>query len=131
MVWALYGLKSAGADFWNHLADCMHHLEILTCSVELDLWMKPMVRPEDGFDLIYADDVMVTHHDADSVLWLIYKYFKLKPSSIGNPDIYLGAKSKNMRLENGVWAWENILERNVKESVENAKKYLSQLDDAR
>ncbi len=26
VVWSLYGLKSAGASFWNHLADCMWHL---------------------------------------------------------------------------------------------------------
>jgi hypothetical protein len=26
VVWWLYDLKSAGASFWNHLADCMQHL---------------------------------------------------------------------------------------------------------
>ena len=44
---------------------------------------------------------MVIHHDADSVLQRIDKYFKLNTSSIRNPDIYLGAKLKNMRLEKG------------------------------
>ena len=41
---------------------------------------------------------MVIHHDADIVLRQIDKYFKLNPSSIGDPDIYLGAKLKNMQL---------------------------------
>ena len=31
VVRALYGLKSARADFRNHLADCMHHLGFLPC----------------------------------------------------------------------------------------------------
>ena len=50
---------------------------------------------------------MVIHHDADSVLRQINKYFKLKPSSIGYPEIYLGANLKKMQLENGVLEWAN------------------------
>ena len=81
-----------------------------------------MVRPEDGFDynayvLIYVDDVMVIHHDAESVFWRIEMYFKLKPSLIRNPDIYLRANLKKMRLENGVWAWVNSPVRYGKEFV--------------
>ena len=35
---------------------------------------------------------MVLHRDTESVLSRIDKYFNLKPSSIGDPDIYLGTK---------------------------------------
>ena len=107
VVHGFFGLKIAGAAFRNHLADCMHHMELLPCPDELDLWMKHMVRPYDGFNyyaylLIYVDNVMVIHHDADSVLRRMNKYFNFNTSSIGNPDIYLGSKFKKMRLENGV-----------------------------
>ena len=82
VVCALYALNSSGADFWNHLTDCMHHLGFLPCPEDLYICMKPMVRPEDGYDyyayvLIYVDGVMVIHHDADIVLRKIDKYFKL------------------------------------------------------
>ena len=50
VVWSLYGLKSGGSDFWNHLADCIHHLGFLPCPDDLDLWMKPMSRTEGGSD---------------------------------------------------------------------------------
>ena len=95
-----------------------------------------MVRPEDVFNsysyvLIYVDDVMVIHHGKDCVFLRIDKYFKLEPSSIGDRDIYWGAKLKKMRLENGVWAWANRPERYVKESVANVKNYLDELADAR
>ena len=108
VVRSLYGLSSAGAAFRNQLAYCRHNLGFFPCPVGLDLWMKPMVRPGDIFDyyvyvLLYLDDLMLIHHDAESVIWLIDKYFNLKPSSIGEPDIYLGAKLKKMRLDNGVW----------------------------
>ena len=46
---------------------------------------------------------MVIHHDAESVLRRVDKYFNLNPSYIGDPEIYLGDKLNKMRLENGVW----------------------------
>ena len=85
VVWALYGLKIAGSEFWNHLTDYMHHLGFLPCPDDLDLWIDPMVRPEDGFDyyayaLIYLDDLVAIHHDVESVFYRIDNYFKLMPS---------------------------------------------------
>ena len=84
MVCYLYGLKSKGYAFRNHLAYCMHHLVLLPYPVDLDLWINPMVSPKDGFDyyacvLIYVDDVMVIHNVAESVLRIIDYYFWLKP----------------------------------------------------
>ncbi len=49
VVRALYGLKSAGASFCNHLADCMKHLGFTPCLADPDLWMRAEVRPCDGF----------------------------------------------------------------------------------
>ena len=51
----------------------MHHLGFLPFPTDLNIWMKPMVRPEDGFDYyayvqIYLDDVIVIHHNTESVL---------------------------------------------------------------
>jgi hypothetical protein len=40
IVRALYGLKSAGAAFRNHLAECMKHLGWEPCRADRDLWMK-------------------------------------------------------------------------------------------
>jgi hypothetical protein len=36
IVRALYGLKSAGASFRNHLADCMQHMGFTPCLVDPD-----------------------------------------------------------------------------------------------
>ena len=61
IVHALYGLKSAGGSFGQHIADCMRMLGYISCKVDADLWYKPMVRPEDGYEyyayiLLYVDD---------------------------------------------------------------------------
>ena len=75
------------------------------------------------------DNVIVIHRDIESVIRIINKYFKLKPSFIGDPDIYFGSKLKKMQLENGVWACSNNPARYVKESVANVEKYLAELAD--
>jgi hypothetical protein len=73
VVWSLYGLKSAGALFWNHLADCMQHLGWELCITDKDLWMKAENRPNDGhkyyaYALLYMDDICVVHHDTELCL---------------------------------------------------------------
>ena len=64
--------------------------------------MKPETDPDREkyyrYILCYVDDVLVVHHDAMTTFMKIDKYFKLEPSSIGDPDIYLGAKLKYTRL---------------------------------
>jgi Reverse transcriptase (RNA-dependent DNA polymerase) len=69
IVRALYGLKSAGASFSRHLANCMRHLGYTRCKADPDLWMKAATRPEDDFQyyayiLLYIDDVLCISHDS-------------------------------------------------------------------
>ena len=46
------------------------------------------------------------------------------PFSVGDPDLYLGAKLKNMRLNNVVWAWDLSLENYMHDAVNNVKCYV-------
>jgi hypothetical protein len=79
----LYGLKSAGAAFRNHLAECMKHLGWHPCRADRDLWIKAETRPDDGvlywaYILIYVDDILCVHHDPGSPLTKLDEYFKMK-----------------------------------------------------
>ena len=58
-----------------------------------------------SYILIYVDNILCIHQDPGTVLKMLDKYFPLKPNSVGEPDIYLGAKLKLMRLGNGIWVW--------------------------
>jgi hypothetical protein len=109
-VCALYGLKSAGAAFQAHLASFMRQMGYTSCKADPDLWLKAVTWPEDNvryyaYILCNVDDILCIHHDPMSVMGEINKYLPLKPSSVGDPDIYLGAKLKETRLPNGVMAW--------------------------
>lgn len=129
IVRALYGLKSAGSSFNRHLADCMWNMGYKACKADPDLWMKKCVRPDDGFEyyayiLFYVDDCLAIHHDAESILKELDTYFAMKPGSIGDPDIYLGAKLRKVKLENGVKAWGFSPSKYVQEAVSNVEQYI-------
>ena len=112
IVRALSGLKSAGTSFHNHLADCVRHLEWESCKADHDAWFKPEVRKDGGhryyaYCLLNVDDIFVTHHDAGvkALREIDQHFFKTKPNSIGDPECYLGAKLRPMKIPNGVTAW--------------------------
>ncbi len=99
IVCALYGLKSAGAAFCTHLASFMRQMGYTSCKADPDLWYKAETRPANNFRyyayiLCYVDDILCVHHGPMSVLNLINGYMLLKPSLVGDPDIYLGTKLK-------------------------------------
>lgn len=128
IVRALYGLKSAGASFRNHLADCMRHLGWQSCIADQDLWMKPETRPDDGYKyysycLLYVDDILVVHHDGVRALQEIDHFFKMKPGSIRDPEFYLGAKLRQTTLPNGVHAWAMSPSKYIQSAVLNVKEY--------
>ncbi len=69
-----------------------------SCKADPDLWLKAVTRPEDNvhyynFILCYVDDTLCIHNVPMSVMGEINGYLPLKPSSVGNPDIYLIAQS--------------------------------------
>ena len=126
---ALYGLRSAGFSYRSHMADCMRTLGYESCKADPDLWYKAMVRPSDGFEyyaymLIYTDDCLSIHHDAIGALKELDKYFKMKPGSIGAPDVYLGTKLRETVLPNGVKAWGMSSSKYVQEATANVEKHL-------
>ena len=129
IVRALYGLKSAGAAFRNHLADCMRTLGYLPCKADPDLWLKAELRPSDNhkyysYMLLYVDDALCIHHDAQTSLEDLDRYFQMKENSIGDPDLYLGAKLRRTMLPNGVQAWAASPSKYIQEAVRNVEEYL-------
>jgi hypothetical protein len=95
--------------------------------------MMRKVRPDDGLEyygyiLLYVDDVLSIAHDAEAALHELNKYFPMKPGSIGDPDMYLGAKLRKVQLDNGVFAWSQSSSKYVQEAVKNLEQYLHRED---
>ena len=69
---ALYGGKSAGRDFRNHLRSCMHHLNFRSRPADPDVWMRPAKKGDGSpcydYVLLYVDDALVISDNAESIL---------------------------------------------------------------
>ena len=61
-----------------------------------------------------------------SVLNQINGYLPLKPTSVGDPDIYLGAKLKETQLPNGIYAWGLSPSKYVNQAVKNCQTHLTE-----
>jgi len=129
IVRALYGLGSAGRSFMAHLATCMKHLKYQPCRADPDLWFKEDKYPDGEsyyrYILLYCDDCISIGLDAANELVKLDHYFKMKPGSIGDPDVYLGNKLKPVVLPNGVVAWGMSSSKYVQEAVANLERYIA------
>ena len=47
IVRALYGGKSAGADYWRHVRAAMEEMGFQSCNADPDVWMRPGTKSDD------------------------------------------------------------------------------------
>jgi hypothetical protein len=104
----------------------MRQMGYTSCKADSNLLLKAGTRPEDNvhyyaYILCYVADILCIHHDPMSVTNEINGYLPLKPNSVGDPDIYLGAKLKQTQLPNGVMAWGLSPSNYVVQAVKNCK----------
>ena len=133
IVRALYGGKTSGRDFRNHLRSCMEHLEFKSCKADPDVWYRGATKSDGSkyyeYALLYVDDVLVMSENAEDVLRKeIGRYFTLKKESIGEPDVYLGGKVSRVELDNGVLAYSFSSSQYVKAAIDNVEAYLKEND---
>jgi hypothetical protein len=94
VVCALYGLKSAGASCRVTLALALHDIGFVFTTADPDVWIQPAAC-DDGYEyyrmlLVYVDDVLAISHEPKVLIDAIGEYYKVKPGSDKEPDIYLG-----------------------------------------
>ena len=95
VVRALYGLGSSGAQFRAHLAATLRGLGFKSSKADPDVWMRPAVKT-DGvayyeYVLCYVDDILCCSEIPQVIMDGIARTYKLKPGSVKEPDLYLGA----------------------------------------
>jgi hypothetical protein len=129
VVRALYGGTNAGRDFWHHLRICMEHLGFKSKGGDPDVWLRPYTRADVSqlyeYVLLYTDDCLVVSDNAESILKdEIGRYFRLKPESIGPPNLYLGGHMRQVDIDGGTTAWAWGSAQYVKAAVANVETYL-------
>jgi Reverse transcriptase (RNA-dependent DNA polymerase) len=127
IVGALYGLKSSGARWREHLAGTLREFGFTSCKADPDIWMRPKSKANGDayweYVLVYVDDILCISHEPQNVMDLLASKYKLKDGSVGEPTNYLGAKIEKFQIEGAAdptkhcWAMssDDYLSRAVKE----------------
>ena len=127
IIRALYGLKSSGKMFRDHLAQTLRHeLDFTNCKADNDVWMRKATKANGHkyyeYVLCYVDDILAISHDPKTIMDGTNKHYTLKAGSVKKPDIYLGSQILEFKIPNSDdpdktrWAFSS------KDYVKNATK---------
>jgi hypothetical protein len=102
IVRALYGMKSSGARFRDHLAASLRDMGYQSCKADPDVWLKAATKVNGekyySYVLAYVDDILCLDTNPRQVMDALSKVYKLKDGSVKAPDVYLGAEVKQFKI---------------------------------
>ena len=105
IVRALYGLKSSGARWRDHLAGILRTEGFQGSLADPDVWMRKARKPC-GFTyweylLAYVDDILIISHQPHAVIDALSQHVTFKPGSVEPPKSYLGADVFQITVHDG------------------------------
>jgi len=134
IVRALYGLKSSGARWRDHLAMILMQAGFKNSKADPDVWMRKAQKSNGFFYweyvLCYVDDILAISHDPQGILNVIAKKVTLKPGSIEEPKSYLGANISKCTILDGnnqtamKQVWTMSAQEYIKRAVEEVEREL-------
>ena len=113
---ALYGLKSSGAAWRAEFAGTLRDMGFTSTKADPDVWIR---SAGDHYEmiLVYVDDVLVFAKDPRAIMTAIGECYELKPESVKEPEIYLGANMEKVQLPNGKTEWAMSPKNYVKNAI--------------
>jgi len=132
IVRALYGLKSSGARWRDHMANTLRQGGFQSCRADPDVWMRRNVKPNGEayweYVLCYVDDVLAISHDPRKIMDYLNSAYTLKPDSVKEPTEYLGTQIKRYDLgEDGI-AWAMSSDLYVKRAIADVETELGKVN---
>lgn len=134
IVRALYGLKSSGVRWRDHLASIFTQAGFRNSKADPDVWIRKAQKPNKfvywEYILCYVDDILVVSHDPHCILDTIGKQVALKPGSIGEPKTYLGANISRCTVLDGndqvrmKQVWTMSAQEYIKRAIEEVEREL-------
>jgi hypothetical protein len=112
------------------LIRALHDIGFVSTLADPDVWIQPAAR-EDGYDyyemlLVYVDDILAISHEPKVLIDAIGKYYKVKPGSDKEPDIYLGANVEKVQMPDGRKVWATSPCDYVKNAIKTVKGLLAE-----
>jgi hypothetical protein len=139
IVRALYGLKSSGARWRDHLVDILRTGGFQSSLADPDVWMRKAQKPC-GFVyweylLAYVDDILIISHQPHTVIDALSQHVTFKPGSVEPPKSYLGADVSQITVHDGngdtpaKQVWCMLAGEYVKRAIEEVERELA-LEDS-
>ena len=127
---ALYVLKPSALMWRNHISDVIgSQLGFLSSLSEPVLWMKFSITSSSskyyGYILVQVDDILIMYKDPFKNMDTQRNIYTVKPSSIGEPKLYLGANVNNVFYPNGQFEWAMGSTSYTKAAINNVKQLLA------
>lgn len=137
IVRALYGLKSSGARWRDHMAATLRGLEFTPCKADPDVWMRPAVKKNGDlyyeYILTYVDDCLVVSEDPKTIMTMLGETYTLKKDSVKEPDTYLGAEIRKWNIEDSddpkKTRWAMSSDRYIKRAVADVETELDKIGE--
>jgi Reverse transcriptase (RNA-dependent DNA polymerase) len=135
IVRALYGLRSSGARWRDHMASTLRTLGFKGCLADPDIWLRPACKADGTkyyeYVLIYVDDILAISEEPQKVMDAIGKHYTLKPGSVRPPNEYLGAQIKPYRPDpdDDCTCWSMSCDKYVKRAIEEVQRTLAEVGD--
>ena len=134
IVRALYGGKSAGADYWRHVRKAMTEMGFTSCKADPDVWMRPGIKSDGStywqYVLLYVDDILSIMEEPEKFIREeLGQRFTVKEKSIGKPSQYLGNKVSEVKLANGTSCLSFSSSQYVQNAVKNVEEYLRKCNE--
>ena len=133
---ALYGLRSSGKAWRDHMASTLRDFGYKSCRADPDVWMRAKTKP-DGFQywsyiLVYTDDLLIVDHEPKVAMDYLASRYTLKPGSVKEPDSYLGAQVSKFYIDGAddplKPRWAMSSEKYVKQAVSDVETELEKVD---
>ena len=105
IVRALYGLKSSGARFREHMANTLWTMGFVSTKADPDVWIRKGCKPNGDkiyeYVLCYVDDILFGGLDSKLFMKTLSDTYKLKEGSVKEPDTHLGADISKYTITGG------------------------------
>ena len=125
IVMALYGLKTSGASFHQHLADTLWAMGFRPSAGDRELWFRKTKNSKGKwyyeYIATYTDDLLAVSEKPMLIMENLGEFYTLK--NVGPPVTYLGANIVRKRC-NGKDTWGISAGQYAKEAISNAEKML-------
>jgi hypothetical protein len=103
IVYAIYGLKSSGARWRDHMAATLREAGYVGSKADPDVWMRPAMKNCGmkywEYVLVYTDDILCISEFPKRTMDFLESKYTIKTGTVKEPETDLGARILKWRID--------------------------------